>query len=467
MLKRAAALILALTLCGLLLPARATGEGVRAALLVGMDTFVSYSRLNPAAANNMAVLSQALASAGEPVGVTLAYGSPQEPREDCQVYPEGVLTAEDLKAAMEMAFAGVGEGDTVLLYLCTHGVWEEDRCGLVLSDGITETLLTPRELAGLIEPWQGRILVILDACHSGAFIGRGTGESLHPFGENSVLTSCLAGEDSWYWQDSSGGAQGSFYFTRQLAAGIGPGCPADENRDGLVYLSELTSWLWKVFGVSTPQFSGKDQVLIASGGESSGACIRDVLITDASPGIFELSFTVTRPVCVAYQLVPRGENGWNFAAAAILYDREETVPGLEGLAGAVDTGRKTRTLDLTGLNTDYALLQLITLEEGEITVHTSSLLSFEGEDPQIQVQAEKIREDFYCLTISHSSPCRLTVSLTDEEGQEVQRILTAVSTRPGTESGMEVCFSASGEGCRVRVKALWNGGTETAETVLP
>ena len=130
---------------------------------------------------------------------------------------------------------------------------------LLLSDGETECRLTAAELEALFTDIPGTKIILLDACYSGAFIGKGMRKQPETVcfrsPEFKVLTSSGAMEESWYWNGREDQAQGSFYFTQILTQGISPrwNYPADQNRDGSVTLSELHRYLLKNHGASTPQ----------------------------------------------------------------------------------------------------------------------------------------------------------------------------------------------------------------------
>ena len=90
----------------------------------------------------------------------------------------------------------------------------------------------------------GRVLVLLDACHSGAVAGDGTGfapnadllRAAMAGGNISVLTSSSAAEFSRENVDWKNGA-----FTKVLIEALGKA--ADENNDGMISMSELTVYI--------------------------------------------------------------------------------------------------------------------------------------------------------------------------------------------------------------------------------
>lgn len=85
--------------------------------------------------------------------------------------------------AISAVFANATEKDTSLFYYAGHGMGYAGTTyhgALVGIDyiGTTDDLLTSKELAAALSKVPGRVIVILDSCHSGATINRGTGYEL-------------------------------------------------------------------------------------------------------------------------------------------------------------------------------------------------------------------------------------------------------------------------------------------------
>ena len=108
----------------------------------------------------------------------------------------------------------------------------------------------------------GRVLVLLDACHSGAAAGDGSKlasnadllRSLMSASNVTVLTSSTAGEVSREDQNWGNGA-----FTKVLMDAFGP--DTDENHDGVISMSELTRYVARQVPLLTgnSQHPGMDQ----------------------------------------------------------------------------------------------------------------------------------------------------------------------------------------------------------------
>lgn len=89
-------------------------------------------------------------------------------------------------------------------------------------------------------------VLLLDACHSGAMIGKGVEKSFENlFAGDNYYVVCSSGgeEESWYWSGEVGGERlaGAGYFSGALADALSRtgSFGADENRDGAITLTEL------------------------------------------------------------------------------------------------------------------------------------------------------------------------------------------------------------------------------------
>ena len=171
-------------------------EPVRRALLIGCDTFVTQTETTPAAAMNVERMSRML-------------NTDMRGYADIAQMSAGVASRAQLVDAIHTVFGEAKEGDVSLLYICTHGLY--DRVSfeplLVLSDGQKEDNISAAALRMALDEIPGHKVVILDACNSGAFIGRGaySGEVENAFAapEYTVLTSAGAYEDSLLWSSHS------------------------------------------------------------------------------------------------------------------------------------------------------------------------------------------------------------------------------------------------------------------------
>lgn len=470
-------------LLSLYLPAIA--ETQTRALLIGVDEFVSRPSAFPSSKNNVLAMQRLMEEADTKL-------------ESIVIPADPVTNAQAFTSLVQEAFADADETDISCLYMSTHGVYEEGQEPvLLLSDGVTESGLTPAQLEAAFEEVPGTKLLILDACNSGAFIGKGMSqppEMLHFLGDEfKVLTSSGAMEESWYWSSTEGGAQGGFYFTQAIAQGMSAagGYAADQNRDGAVTLNELYNYLLNNHAASTPQvYPQSDETVIfrydPSAPQTVGlerSPIVDVTFSgttlDQNTRQISIEFIATRPVRVAYQIVYQKDGKWEFDNAQLIYDGAERFTAFGDEPGAVSAGRKMRTIHLNQLQRDaygYALVQVVSIDE-DITVHAGRVICLPpaGGDMNLtaQVQRSFAMENGRELPIfiGHEYPCSLSVAIVNENDKVMHRLSHRQSTRPLQIAGSVFYWNGLLKdgtpvppgSYRVRAQAYMN---DTAVTVL-
>lgn len=219
------------------------------------------------------------------------------------------LTASGVQSAIQSTFSGAGEEDVSLFFIATHGdsTSSGSEAGqLVMADGKKLTLST---LAGWLAKVNGKVIVVVEACGSGAavkesasqnsiarkaasanaassadagaawaksfnaavvsaFSGADTGvvvsanqasaSGMRKAQKNAaafvvenkfyVLTAADYQEDSWGLEHPSDSDTGYNYFTRWLTQGVGTSgsMPADGNKDSQVALQELYDYIVEV-----------------------------------------------------------------------------------------------------------------------------------------------------------------------------------------------------------------------------
>ena len=155
---------LLLALCHFALPAR--GENRIRAL--GCDHFLSQQDTAPASAQNTEAVLAALCGGEMHPAVALR----------CQ---DEVSSAADVALWLEQAFGEAESGDVSYLYLSSHGLWNPGQSAsdmaLLLSDGTQEGRITAGELHTLLSRYPGTKVLLVDACHAGAMIGKGVRET--------------------------------------------------------------------------------------------------------------------------------------------------------------------------------------------------------------------------------------------------------------------------------------------------
>ena len=498
-LRRGLAFLLAFFCLAALRPlptARGEEDSVRRerALLIGVDEFVTQPSAYPSSTNNVYAMQEMFQAAAEPLEKILVPDAP-------------VTSAQQLTELIQRVFGGAEAGDVSYLYISTHGLYDPENGvepALLLSDGQTENHLTPEELEAAFDGISGTKVLILDACNSGAFIGKGMTEWDEPpcfLGDDfKVITSSGAREESWYWSAGEDAKQeerqGAFYFTQALCDALSAGCgyPADQNHDGSITLKELYDYLLLNHAASTPQVypqNDDDFVIfrydplepLPTGLKRSP--IMDVtfsdLVLDQDSREITIEYIAMRPVRVAYQLVYRREGRWEFENAQLIYDDSERFSAFGDQEGAVSAGWKQRTLRLDELADDaygYALVQLVSIDRGKLRVHAGRVLCVLPEEeppaPTVEISGSFAPETGRELAVfvGHTSPCTLSVAILDEEGQVVERLCHRRSTRPMGLAGTTLYWDgkqrdgspAPAGTYRVRAQIHWKGQTLSVES---
>lgn len=477
--RRMGLMMLALTtwLCLMTAAASARAEGVNRALLVGCDRFVTQEETTPASATNVTRVAEALSGGAMNLERLITR------RND-------LSSAAELESLIQAAFGDAAQGDVSYFYISTHGQWSQGmdngEMALLLSDGNREEAVTARQLRAMFDRISGIKVLILDACHSGAVIGKG----IHgPFGnvfageDYKVLCSSGGAEQSWFWQGEA--SVGAGYFSSALAAGLSVqgGYGADENRDGVITLTELKRYLLAYHGASTVRcypeeddfavlrydasaYTGRRRDSIIEGIAFAG----DTLSAD-NPAV-NFSFNVVRPAQVAYQIVYQKEGRWDFEHARLIYDNEERF-GVHGdTRGYLSPGMKDRTLSLEradGEGYGYVLLQMVAKQENQWFLAASKVLCVPPAkgDPLLEILPEASfcpeQGDELNFVIHHQYPCELTVTMEDMDGKTVRRLCSRASSRPEqllprgsffTWNGRRANGESAPEGqYRIRVKA--------------
>ncbi|MCL1854268.1 MAG: caspase family protein [Clostridia bacterium] len=431
------------------------------ALLIGIDDFVSKPSAYPSSTNNVYAMQEAFQAALEPLVSLL-------------IPDESITDAQTLIRLIQETFADAEEGDVSYLYISTHGSYvpgSGQEPALLLSDGVTEGCITAAELEAAFEPIEGTKVLWLDACNSGAFLGKGQADqpaAIHFLGNDfKVLTSSGALEESWYWSEADMDApeaepnhkegrfrpQGAFYFTHALSQSMSPryGYPADINRDGRITLTELYDYLLLNHAASTPQvYPQRDDFVVfrydvnaplPEGLQRSP--ILDVTFSDAMLDGVErritMEYIATRPVRVAYQIVCQRDGKWLFDEARLLYDNMERFTAFGDQEGAVSAGRKVRTLSIN-VEEDaygYVMVHLVSIDQGRLTVHAGRVLCVPPAEGNLNLAVDA--PDEYelgnpreiCILVKHAFPCALSVSIVNDRDEVVHRLCHRRGTRPG------------------------------------
>ncbi|MBQ8554300.1 MAG: caspase family protein [Clostridia bacterium] len=462
-------------------------ERVNRALLVGCDRFISQMDTVPSSANNVNLMAQALS------GGTMELAN-------LVTRPEGITTTSELAALMDETFAGADDNDVSYFYISTHGVWEEGTGSggmmLLLSDGERESSVTARQLRRLFDGVPGKKVLLLDACHAGAMIGKGVNEHLsNIFAGSDYVVICSSGgaEESWFWSGDIDGERlaGAGYFSGALVRALSDegGYGADDNRDGSITLTELRRYLLDNHGASTVRTypENSDFALLtydaaAYTGRGRDALIEgvtfeaDVLSTE-EPTVY-FTYNVVRSVQVAYQLVYHRNGRWDFDNAQLIYDNNGQYSNYSIAGRTLSPGMKERAIVIERADagsSGYVLLQLLTIERGMPAVVSSRVLCVPPDkgDPALSVE---MKADFcpgayeeMTFIVRHGIPCEMTVTIIDSEGKTVSRLASRQPTRPEHLSPSGTSFTWDGmrsngdpaeEGAyRIKIKAYVGGET--------
>lgn len=460
-----AACMLALSLVLLGVPALAQGR--TRALLVACSDFISQADLGSAISGNLHMIGSALISADVSPG-------------DLSIEDGTIGTVQALGDAIDGAFLESGEDDLSILYLCTHGLLSSSDDGqvyLLLGDGETETPISAKQLYALIRDVQGEKLLIVDACHSGALIGRGMPEAsaepirlpgsreqapafLSPFLADSsvhVLTSSSGEESSWYYDSERLSSGAVSYFASALASGLGLyGEPeADLSGDGIVTLAELHRHLNIAVPSSSSQLlSSSAQALtlpVARGSLLSrpltGFSYGSSLLTEEAPSL-DFSFTVTQDeTAVQYRLVEYTDAGWDWENAQTFLDEGEDGKAL------LRAGRKSRSLslDLAAGESGYLMLQVFAVTGEEILLCSERLIAVQPLEPGVQLriacrgalELPGIQE--LPIDVFPGVPAEATVSVFDSEGRLVRRLASSLLTHPTPDSALHLYWDGRDE----------------------
>lgn len=419
------------------------------ALLVACSDFITQPDLGSTLSGNLHMIGSALLGASPALsGLSIEDGT--------------IGTPEALDIAIGNAFGSATEEDLSLLYLCTHGVPSADdgKVYLLLSDGENESSLSSEALYAMLRGIQGDKLLILDACYSGAFLGRSEpdpaqlrGESPLPAVEISpfiadtsshVITSASCAESSWYY-DAEGLETGAVsYFSSALSSGLGlyGTAQADVNGDGAVSLQELHRHLsLSVASSSCQLFSSNAQALTlpaARGAMLSRPLVNfsygDSLLSADDP-TFDFSFTVAQETSVQYRLIEYENGSWNWAQAQTFMDGDAPLA----------RGWHERSLTLPTVKPEdkgYLMLQVFSVTGGELRLCSEQLIAVSPspESPELTLIAPDVFSSPGAselpIRVSLGMPAEITLSVYDEEGALIRRLAYGQMTRPHEDDAL-------------------------------
>lgn len=462
----------------------ARAECVNRALLVGCDQFVSQEDTAPSSENNVIRMAETLSGGAMNL-------------EQLVTRSQGVTSASELAELIDLAFGQAQDGDVSYFYISTHGVWEQGQPNgemtLLLSDGVQESGVTATELRTLFDRIPGTKVLMLDACHAGAVIGKGVHapfDNVFIGPEYKVICSSGGAEQSWFWSGDGerGAVIGEGYFSGALVSGLSAkgGFGADDNRDGVITLTELKRYLHLNHGASTAQTYPEedDFPVLTYDAESFSTRRRDATISNVSFGgdvlsaedpSVDFTFNMVKAGQVAYQLVYHRQGKWDFDHAELLYDDAERFGVFGDARGYLSPGLKERSISLSDTDSyGYVLLQILTLNDGVPSLVSSRVLCVPPAlgDPLLEILPDKSfcpsQWEELTFVVHHQYPCEISVTIEDMEGNTVRRLTSRQPSRPEQLLPLGSTFTWNGrmnngemapEGdYRIRVKAYVGQG---------
>ena len=441
--------VLMLTTCLLcLLGGSALADSLNRALLVGCDDFISQQSTAPSSANNVVRMAETLSGGAMNL-------------ETLVTRRDGISSLAELAELISDAFSSADEDDVNYFYISTHGVWNQSQPNaeirLLLSDGLHEDSVSALELRALFDAVPGTKVLLIDACHSGAMIGKGVQDVFdNTFigADYKVLCSSGGAEESWFWaeREDNVSVTGEGYFSGALVNALSAkgGFAADDNSDGAITLSELKRYLRLNHGASTVQsYPEEDEFILLSydiasfSGRRQNSALDNISFEDSALSLddptINFSFTVLRPTQVAYQLVFQRRGSWDFASARLIWDSEERFGAYGDLPGSLSPGLKERSITLTQEDTNsygYVLLQILTMSGSEVSVASSEVICVPPAkgDPRMSVTAGRMfcpaQHEELTFVVNHAFPCELTVTIETPDGELIRRLASRQSTRP-------------------------------------
>ena len=405
------------------------------ALLVACREFITLPSLGASVSGNLEMLRDTFLQAG--MGQELIH------------IEDGTIASPDgLRTAVSEAFSDAGADDLSIIYICTHGIdrSEEQPAHLVLSDGSEETELSADVLFRVLSGLKGEVLLMVDACHSGALIGRGIHEPTpYPLPRHMhVLTSSLGSESAWYYGHHRLSSGAVSYFANAICSGLGlyGALSADADGDSQVSLAELSLWIRRTVASSACQVASYNaaQLILPHCLESGrsrpvfGFTCGSQLISSNNTD-FAFSFNVRRDARIEYRLTPYLDGHWDWGNPIVIPDSESDLTGLGG---------KTRTLSIAPSNRKedgYLIFQVFAYEnDGLPQLCAERLLAIQAEttppDLTLRVSGASLNSAYGLpILLSVPQPSIFRISVYRKGGDaEIRRLYYGELTRPSRDN---------------------------------
>jgi len=196
------------------------------------------------------------------------------------ITPDTLPTRNNVLAELNNVARAAGEEDLLLFYFSGHGAIEAGEAYLIPRDArltnLGDTAIPLSRVKDIMAGSAARAkVIILDACHSGARIGKAEARMSQDFMERvfaeaeglAILASCQQGQVSYEWEQA-----GQSVFTHYLLEGLAGG--ADFDNKGFVTIQDINRYVAdrvKVWAVE----HGRSQTPTLGGGWSGDIVVGD------------------------------------------------------------------------------------------------------------------------------------------------------------------------------------------------
>lgn len=200
---------------------------------VGVDVYTHFDRLHGARLD------------AETLVRTLGSQSPYYGKVQSVLRVDRVATPATVARDLENAVHAAGPDDTILFFYAGHGARSDDGRFFMTTTGsdpdrLAETAIDWQTITDVLGRARGRVLVVIDACHSGE-TGRTTtnDEAVSSLAATTAPMVILAASKGRQLSEELPGRGGGI-FTQTLARLLGSGrADADIDQDGLLAISEI------------------------------------------------------------------------------------------------------------------------------------------------------------------------------------------------------------------------------------
>ncbi|NMD38833.1 MAG: hypothetical protein GYA87_09175 [Christensenellaceae bacterium] len=414
----------------------------RRALILTCDTFINHPDTSGASKQNGDEINRIFAD--EELDINEVYN-----------YHDTIGNEETFRYIISNTFKDSKPDDINYIYISTHGLYinETDQASLVFSNGNEEFSLDAEIIEEAFKDVKGTHFFIIDACNSGALIGRGIsgGSSKSTFYGDRFKIICSSGgsEDSWYWSSSGDGSlvlQGAGYFSSALARALSKenNYPADLNRDENISLFELYNYLYYNHAPSVPQvypygdnfsiFTYSKQNIVRDE-HISNLTFETTVISSNNPYV-SFNFIVEKPIIPVYQIVYFENGKWQFNKAQFIYDIASRT-NQEGVYNNLRPGLYNRKISINHSGSGgYALIYVHQLSGKTMRFISGKVLSVLPDDglEKVQVMTDTAFQPLYGqelpITIQHNVPCLMDINIVDNNGNLINTIKYNEPTRP-------------------------------------